>query len=109
MIPISKRYTDLATYDTFLDEVLKVDKTTVTAKGQIVIPAALRQKMNIRQGTQIHIFERNGEIILRPVTDEYIQSCVGMTGTRGKLLKALLQEKKKERERESRRKGARLV
>jgi AbrB family looped-hinge helix DNA binding protein len=83
-----------------------MDKTTVTAKGQIIIPARLRQKLNIRQGTQVSIFERNGEIIVRPITDEYIQSCMGMTETKGRLLKTLMREKSKERERESRRKGA---
>ena len=83
-----------------------MDKTTVTAKGQIVIPGRLRQKLNIRQGTQVSIFERNGEIVVRPITDAYIESCMGMTGTKGRLLKALLKEKSKDRERENRRKGA---
>jgi len=83
-----------------------MDKTTVTAKGQIVIPGRLRQKLNIRQGTQISVFERNGEIVLRPITDEYIESCMGMTGTKGRLLKALVKEKSKDRAREDRRKGA---
>ena len=86
-----------------------MDKTTVTAKGQIVIPARLRQKLNIRQGTQVSIFERNGEVVVRPITDDYIQSCVGITGTQGRLLKALKREKSKEREREAGRKGTRLV
>ena len=85
------------------------NKTTVTAKGQIVIPADLRQKLNIKQGTPVHVFERDGEIILRPLTDEFIKSYMGITGTKGKLLAALRQEKKKERERESRHKGARLL
>ena len=83
-----------------------MDKATVTAKGQIVIPGKLRQKLNIRQGTQVSIFERNGEIVVRPITDEYIESCMGITRTKGRLLKALLQEKSKDREREARRKGA---
>jgi AbrB family looped-hinge helix DNA binding protein len=82
-----------------------VDKTTVTAKGQIVVPARLRQKLNIREGTQVSIFERDGDVVVRPITDEYIQSCMGMAGTKGRLLKALSREKSKERERESRRKG----
>lgn len=86
-----------------------MDKTTVTAKGQIVIPARLRQKLNIRQGTQVSVFERNGDIVVRPITDEYIRSCVGLTGTKGRLLKALMREKARECEREAGRKGTRLV
>ena len=83
-----------------------MDKATVTAKGQIVIPGRLRRRLNIRQGTQVSIFERNGEIIVRPITDEYIESCMGMTGTKGRLLRALLKEKTKDRDRESRRKSS---
>jgi AbrB family looped-hinge helix DNA binding protein len=81
-------------------------KTTVTAKGQIVIPGPLREKFKIRQGTQVSIFERNGEIVVRPITDEYIESCMGITGTKGRLLNALKQERARDRERENRRKGA---
>ena len=71
-----------------------------------MIPARLRKKLNICQGTQVSIFERDGDIVVRPITDQYIQACMGMTGTKGRLLKALMQEKSKEREREGRRKGA---
>jgi AbrB family looped-hinge helix DNA binding protein len=80
-------------------EVLSImDKAVVTVKGQIVIPSRLRRKFGISKGTQVYVFERDGEIIIRPVTDEYIQSLAGITGTKGKLLRALLEEKAKERE-----------
>jgi len=75
-----------------------MDKSVVTVKGQIVIPSKLRRKFGIKRGTQVYLFERGGEIIIRPITDEYIQSLVGITGTKGKLLKALMEEKTKERE-----------
>ncbi len=75
-----------------------MDKAVVTVKGQIVIPSRLRRKFGISKGTQVYVFERDGEIIIRPVTDEYIQSLAGITGTKGKLLRALLEEKAKERE-----------
>jgi AbrB family looped-hinge helix DNA binding protein len=74
-----------------------MDKAVVTTKGQIVIPAGLRRKYGIRKGTVINLFDRNGEIVIKPVTDEYIRSMAGMTGTKGRLLQALKEEKAKER------------
>ena len=75
-----------------------MDKTTVTTKGQVVIPSKLRKKFDIKQGTQVAFYEREGEIIIKPITDEYLQRMAGFTGTKGKLLKALKEEKAKERE-----------
>ena len=75
-----------------------MDKTAVTIKGQVVIPVKLRRKFGIKKGTQVFLYERDGEIIIRPITDEYIQSMAGVTGTKGRLLKALMEEKARERE-----------
>jgi len=75
-----------------------MDKAVVTVKGQVVIPSRLRRKFGIKKGTQVSLFERDGEIVMKPITDEYIRSMAGITGTKGKLLKALKQEKAKERE-----------
>ncbi|MBM4278550.1 MAG: AbrB/MazE/SpoVT family DNA-binding domain-containing protein [Deltaproteobacteria bacterium] len=74
-----------------------MDKAVVTVKGQIVIPSRFRRKFGIKKGTQVSLFERDGEIIIKPITDEYIRSMAGITGTKGKLLKALKEEKAKER------------
>jgi AbrB family looped-hinge helix DNA binding protein len=74
-------------------------ETTVTSKGQIVIPASIRRKLGITEGTriQIELKDQEREIILKPITREYIQSLRG--GLRGKgLMKALMAEKKRERE-----------
>jgi AbrB family looped-hinge helix DNA binding protein len=75
-----------------------MDKAVVTLKGQVVIPSRLRRKFGIKKGTQVSLFERDGEIVIKPITDEYIRSMAGITGTKGKLLKALKDEKAKERE-----------
>jgi len=50
----------------------------VTSKGQLVIPAKLRRKFNIKKGTRINFVEDNGKIILQPVTREYIHSFCGI-------------------------------
>ena len=74
-----------------------MDKAVVTVKGQVVIPSKLRRKFGIKKGTQVSVYEREGEIVIKPITDDYIRSMAGMTGTKGKLLKALKEEKAKER------------
>ena len=50
----------------------------VTSKGQLVIPAKIRRKFNIKKGTRVNFIEDNGRIVLQPVTREYIQSFVGV-------------------------------
>jgi len=74
-----------------------MDKAVVTVKGQVVIPVRLRRKFGIKKGTQVSLFERDGEIVIKPITDEYIRSMAGITGTKGRLLKALKEEKARER------------
>jgi|SRR6185369_1137909 len=78
-------------------EVAKVE-TTATSKGQIVIPSLLRRKLGIKEGTRIQIEfdEEAGEIILKPITREFVHSLRGKFKGKG-LLKALMAEKKKER------------
>ena len=75
-----------------------MDRAVVTVKGQIVIPSKLRRKFGIKKGTQVYVYERDGEIAIKPITDDYIRSIAGTTRTKGKLLKALMVDKAKERE-----------
>lgn len=70
----------------------------VTTKGQIVIPSKIRRRHKIKKGTRICFLEQDDDIILRPVTDDYINRLRGSLNTKGKALKTLREEKKKERE-----------
>lgn len=72
--------------------------SVVTTKGQVVIPSKLRRKYGIKSGTLIQFYEAESEIRMVPVTPELIKSNKGFLGTKGKLLKALMEEKKKERD-----------
>lgn len=63
-------------------------ETAVTIKGQVVIPAKLRHRLGIKKGTKLYIEERNGEIVLRPLTREYFQKMSGILKGSG-LVKAL--------------------
>ena len=75
-------------------------ETTATSKGQIVIPSSIRRKFGIKEGTriQIEVDESAKEIILKPITREYVHSLRGKFKGKG-LLKALMVDRKKERER----------
>ncbi len=75
-----------------------MERVIVTVKGQIVIPSKLRRKFGIKKGTQVYVYERDGEIAIKPITDDYIRNMAGIAGTQGKLLKALIDEKAEERQ-----------
>ena len=63
-----------------------------------MIPAKPRGKFGIKKGTQVCVYERDSEIVIKSITDDHIRNMAGMAGTRGKLLKALMAGKAKERE-----------
>lgn len=74
-------------------------ETTATSKGQIVIPSSVRRKFGIKEGTRIQIVvdDNAREIILKPITREYVHSLRGRFKGKG-LLKALMADRTKERE-----------
>jgi AbrB family looped-hinge helix DNA binding protein len=75
-----------------------MDRAVVTVKGQIVIPSKLRRKFGIKKRTQVYLYERDGKLAIKPITDDYIRNMAGMAGTGGKLLRAVTEAKAKERE-----------
>ena len=75
--------------------------TIVTTKGQIVIPAKIRRRLNIKRGTRLYIEERGDELIIKAVTPGYFEKIAGVLQTKGKLSKALLEERAKDKEREA--------
>lgn len=75
--------------------------TIVTTKGQIVIPSNIRRRLNIKKGMKLYIEERGDEIILKAITPEYFENIAGVLQTKGKLSKALLLERIKDRDKES--------
>ena len=79
-----------------------MEASVVTLKGQVVIPKRIRSMFHIKRGTQVRFESRNGEIVLKPLTPEYFEKMAGILGTGGKLTKALLEERAKDRERENR-------
>ena len=74
-------------------------ETYATIKGQIVIPAALRRKYGIKNGTKIIVTDIGDAIVLKPVTEQYLKNLQGSLKAKGGL-KELLEERRKDKERE---------
>jgi len=55
-----------------------METARVTSKGQLVVPAKIRRRFNIKQGTRIVFIEENDRLIMQPVTREYINSFRGI-------------------------------
>ncbi len=51
--------------------------TTVSSKGQVVIPAELREQLGISSGTRIAIQREDDRLILQPITEDFIRSVRG--------------------------------
>lgn len=55
----------------------------VTSKGQLVIPAALRRKYGIGEGTRMVFQDLGAGILLTPVTDEVVRGLRGIAAKPG--------------------------
>jgi AbrB family looped-hinge helix DNA binding protein len=73
-------------------------ETYATTKGQIVIPAPLRKKYGIIEGTKIIVMDTGNEIVLRPVTEQYLKNLRGSLKGSG-ALKVLMEERKRDKTR----------
>jgi len=74
--------------------------TVVTTKGQVVIPSRIRKKYNIKKGTILYVEERDQEIVLKPVTPAYFEKLAGVLPTKGKLTKALLEARTRDKKKD---------
>ncbi len=80
-----------------------------SAKGQVVIPAAYRKRIGLKPGTKVLVTLGDpGTIILRPIPEDPIEAACGILKGGPSLTKALLEARRKDREREDK-KAARLI
>jgi AbrB family looped-hinge helix DNA binding protein len=77
---------------------MKTEVSTVTTKGQVVIPSKLRRKYSIKEGTQVAFLEQENRLVLQPLTPEFIRSLRGSLRGEPSALEALLEDRKRERE-----------
>ena len=71
--------------------------STVTTKGQLVIPAKLRRKYGIRKGTKVAFAEENHRLVLQPLTSAFIRSLRGSWKDGPSALEFLLEDRERER------------
>jgi AbrB family looped-hinge helix DNA binding protein len=80
-----------------------MDTAQVTSKGQLVVPARLRRKYGIKAGTKVRFMERGNEIVLQPLTRDYIRSVCGLLKSGTSATQELLRERARDRRSENRR------
>lgn len=75
--------------------------TTLTRRGQTVVPAAIRRRLGLRNGSKLQWVQGAGYVLVAPVPDDPIEAYAGIDRGKG-LLKRLLEERRRDREREAR-------
>ena len=75
-----------------------METAVVTTKGQIVIPVKIRRRYGIKNGSKVAFIEQEGKLMVQPLDKDYFNNLAGILGEKGKMLKSLMEDKKKERE-----------
>ncbi len=52
-------------------------RTVVSSKGQVVIPAELRQQLGLEKGTRATWSEERGRLVLTPMTEKRLDEIMG--------------------------------
>jgi AbrB family looped-hinge helix DNA binding protein len=72
----------------------------ISQKGWVVIPAELRRKYDLKPGDEVHVVDYGGVLSLIPTSEDPLEVAAGMLKGETSLTKALLEERKKDRDRE---------
>lgn len=84
---------------------MNTESAYMTSKGQVVIPARLRRKYGLKEGTRLNFVEEEGRFVVQPVTKEYISSFRGIFKSKPgekSAVQGLLEDRAAERAREDR-------
>lgn len=84
---------------------INTESAYMTSKGQVVIPARLRRKYGLKEGTRLNFVEEEGRFVVQPVTKEYISSFRGIFKSKPgekSAVQELLEDRAAERAREDR-------
>jgi AbrB family looped-hinge helix DNA binding protein len=69
--------------------------TTVSTKGQLVIPSHMRTQLGIRPGTRVAVALEGDHIVLYPVSERLVEESKGMLAGGPSLSEELQQERRK--------------
>lgn len=79
-------------------------RTVISSKGQVVIPAELREKFDLEKGTAAVWSEEKGRLVLTPITEQRIREIRGFLKPRpgeSSMVDELFEERARARKRES--------
>lgn len=82
-----------------------MNEVTVSTKGWVVIPKALRDKYNLQPGTQVRVVDYGGGLSIVPLPDDPVAALRGLLADGPSLTADLLAERKREKEKEEARSG----
>jgi AbrB family looped-hinge helix DNA binding protein len=69
---------------------------TVSTKGQLVIPSAIRDALDIRPGTRVVMIQEENRIILQPVNERFLKETRGITAGGRSLSDMLIEERRQD-------------
>jgi len=81
-------------------------RTTISSKGQVVIPAELREQFGLEKGTPATWTEEKGRLVLTPITARRLDQIMGFQRPKSgepSMFEESLAERERERERERKR------
>ena len=81
--------------------------TTISSKGQVVIPAELREQFGLKKGTRATWTHEKGRLILMPINErvlDELQGCLKPRPGEPSVFEASLEERERERRRDRERK-----
>ena len=73
-----------------------METSVITTKGQMVVPAKIRRKLKIKRGTKVVIIEQEDGFLVKPLDRKFFEHFAGILPTKGKLTKALLEQRRTE-------------
>ena len=76
---------------------------TISAKGWVVIPAAMRAKYQLKPGSHVRIVDYGGVLSILPAFDDPIEASAGILKGGASLTRAVVAEHVKERGRDRKR------
>ena len=80
-------------------------RTTISSKGQVVIPAELREQFGLKKGTPATWSEERGRLVLTPITEQRLDEIMGFLKPapgEPSMFDELFVERERERKREKR-------
>ena len=78
-------------------------RTVISSKGQVVIPAKLREQFGLEKGTPVTWSEEKGRLVLTPITAQRLREIRGFLKPapgEPSVFEALFEERERERRRE---------